>query len=216
MALPFPQSIIQALDDQILSDPSIGPPLFARLLAHQRELGLLHGDRPTCPFLRPHILSRSRYETIAAAARTIAQAFEIVAEQALKDDALLSELGLTAAEVKMARIDPGYSRLCVTSRLDAYLTESDFQFLEYNAESPAGVGDQMQLEKVLFAVPPVQDFIDAHDHWWPQPHRLLLASLFEAYREWGGTEDKPQIAIVDWDGVATASEFEILKELFRV
>ena len=214
MATPFPQSIIQALDDQILSDPSIDPPLFARLLAHQRELGLLHGDRPTCPFLRPHILSRSRYQTIATAAQTIAKAFEIVAEQALKDDALLSELGLTAAEVKMARIDPGYSRLCVTSRLDAYLTESDFQFLEYNAESPAGVGDQMQLEKVLFAVPPVQDFIDAHDHWWPQPHRLLLASLLETYREWGGTEAKPQIAIVDWDGVPTASEFEILKNYF--
>ena len=215
MADPFLRNIIQALDDQILSDPSIGPPLFARLLAHQRELGLLHGDRPTCPFLRPHILSRSRYQTIAIAARTIAQAFEIVAEQALKDDALLSELGLTATEEKMARIDPGYSRLCVTSRLDAYLTESDFQFLEYNAESPAGVGDQMQLEKTLFSVPLVQDFIDAHDHWLPQPHRLLLASLFEAYREWGGVEDRPQIAIVDWDGVPTASEFEILKNYFE-
>lgn len=214
MSDPFPQSIIQALDDQILSDPSIGPPLFARLLAQQRELGLLHGDRPTCPFLRPHILSRSRYETIANAAGTIAQAFELVAAQALKDDALLNELGLTAAETKMARIDPGYSRLCVTSRLDAYLTESDFQFLEYNAESPAGVGDQMQLEKLLFALPALRDMIDTHDHWLPQPHRLLLASLLDAYREWGGVEDKPQIAIVDWEGVATASEFEILKNYF--
>ena len=114
----------------------------------------------------------------------------------------------------MARIDPGYPRLCVTSRLDAYLSESDFQFLEYNAESPAGVGDQMQLEKVLFSVPPVQEFVATHDHWLPQPHRLLLASLLEAYREWGGVEERPQIAIVDWDGLPTASEFEILKNYF--
>ena len=215
MTFPFPQSIIQALDDQILGDPSIGPSLFAHLLVLQRELGLLHGRRPTCPFLRPHILSRARYETVAEAAQTIGLAFERVAEQALKDDSLLSELGLTPAEEKMARIDPGYSRLCVSSRLDAYLTESDFQFLEYNAESPAGIGDQMQLEKVLFSVPPVQEFIDAHEHWLPQPHRLLLASLLDAYREWGGVQERPQIAIVDWDGVATASEFEVLKIYFE-
>src|SRR4030095_15264898 len=96
--------------------------------------------------------------------------------------------------------DPGYVRLCVTSRLDAYLTEGDFQFLEYNAESPAGIGDQMQLEKVLCSVRAVGYFIAAHDHWWPHPHRLLLASLLEAYREWGGMQDEPQIAIVDWGG----------------
>jgi hypothetical protein len=214
MALPFPQRIIHQLDEQILSDPSIGPTLFASLLAQQRELGLLHRDRPTCPFLRPHILTRSRYETIAKAAATIAQAFEQVAEQALKDDDLLSELGLTAAEEKMARIDPGYSRLCVTSRLDAYLTESDFQFFEYNADSPAGVGDQMQLEKTLFRCPGA-GFSRRPDHWLPQPHRLLLASLLEAYREWGGVNERPQIAIVDWEGVATASEFEILRNYFE-
>jgi len=215
MSSPFPQELIRALDDLILSDPSIGSPLFAHLLGRQRELGLLHGDRPTCPFLRPHILSRARYNAIASAAQTIALAFETLVECALKDAGLLSELGLTAAEERMARFDPGYSRLCVSSRLDAYLTESGFQFLEYNAETPAGVGDQMQLEKVLFEVPQMRDFISRNDHWLPQPHRLLLASLLEAYREWGGQESSPQIAIVDWEGVATASEFDILREYFQ-
>ena len=49
----------------------------------------------------------------------------------------------------MARINPGYDKLCVTSRLDTFIAGDDFKFLEYNAETPAGVGDQMQLEKVL-------------------------------------------------------------------
>ncbi len=39
-------------------------------------------------------------------------------------------------------------------------------------------------------------------------------SLLKAYREWGGEEDKPQIAIVDWEGVPTSSEFRILKDYF--
>jgi hypothetical protein len=145
------QTILQALDERILTDPSVGPALFAHLREQERSLGLLHADRPTCPFLRPLILGRTQYESIAGAARTIAEAFERLVECALQDQSLLSRLGLTAAEERMARIDPGYERLCVTSRLDTYLHDDDFHFLEYNAENPAGVGDQMQLEKVLFA-----------------------------------------------------------------
>ena len=206
--------IIKELDERILGDPTLTPDLFIELIAAQRELGLVFGERPTCPFLRPHIITRSQYEAIAQAARTIAQAFEKLVRQALVDEELLKIFGLTEAESRMARIDPGYSRLCVTSRLDAYVTETGFQFLEYNAETPAGVGDQMQLEKVLFRLSHMKDFLQSHTHWRPEPHRLLLAALLSAYRECGGAEQHPQIAIVDWKGVATESEFRVLQQYF--
>jgi glutathionylspermidine synthase len=206
--------IIKELDERILGDPNLTPDLFAELIAAQRELGLVFGDRPTCPFLRPHIITRSRYEDIAQAARTIAHAYDKLVRQALVDEELLKIFGLTEAEERMARIDPGYSRLCVTSRLDAYVTENGFKFLEYNAETPAGVGDQMQLEKVLFGMTHLQELLQSHTHWRPEPHRLLLAALLSAYREWGGEEQHPQIAIVDWKGVATESEFRVLQQYF--
>jgi len=132
----------------------------------------------------------------------------------LRDDEIIAVLGVTEREMKMARIDPGYSRLCVSSRLDAYLSDSGFQFLEYNAETPAGVGDQMQLEKALFGLTHLKKLLAEHAHWRPAPHRRLLQSLLDAYREWGGEEDYPQIAIVDWKGVATESEFRVLQEYF--
>jgi hypothetical protein len=208
-------SAIQQLDSDILNDPTIGPELFEELLAAQRELGLLHGERPTCPFLRPHILTRSQYAAISQAAETIATAFERLVARALNDEALLQKLALTESEKKMARIDPGYSRLCVTSRLDAFLTDSSFQFLEYNAESPAGVADQMQLEKILLQLPHMKQFLMRYEHWRPEPHRRLLSALLDTYREWGGEVERPQIAIVDWMGVSTASEFEVLKQYFE-
>ncbi len=214
--MPTPlASITQSLDGKILSDPTMKPDLFARLLAAQRELGLLHDERATCPFLRPHILLRSQYTRISRAAETIAGAFEKLVTHALNRPALLDELGLTAAELQMALIDPGYSRLCVSSRLDAYLTESGFQFLEYNAESPAGIADQMQLEKILLELPHMKEFLKSHKHWLPKPHERLLQALLSVYREWGGAEEHPQIAIVDWEGVSTASEFEVLKRYFE-
>lgn len=206
--------LLKELDENILSDPSLDSAVFDRLVSAQRELGLVFGDRPTCPFLRPHIITRSQYDEVARAARTIAFAIERVVERALADEDLFAILGLTEREAQMARIDPGYTRLCVTSRLDSYLSEEGFQFLEYNAETPAGVGDQMQLEKVLLQLGHVREFLEQHPHWQPEPHRRLLAALLEAYREWGGEADSPLIAIVDWKGVATESEFYTLKDYF--
>lgn len=206
--------IVKELDQRILNDPTLDRDLFDELIAAQRELGLVFDHRPTCPFLRPHLVTRSQYAEVTQAATTIAQAFEKLVARALIDEELLKVFGLSEAEEKMARIDPGYSRLCVTSRLDAYVTDTDFQFLEYNAETPAGVGDQMQLEKVLFGLSQVEDLLRNHAHWRPEPHRQLLAALGAAYRDWGGEEQHPNIAIVDWKGVATESEFRVLQKYF--
>lgn len=205
---------IDQFDELLLNDVSLGPELFERLRQAQQKLGLLHGDRPTCSFLRPHILHRRQYDEIKHAAETIARAFEKVANAALIDPPLMALLCLTPLEEEMARIDPGYTRLCVTSRLDSYITENGFGFLEYNAETPAGVGDQMQLEKLLFDLLPMQAFLAKHRHWLPQPHDALLNSLLQAYREWGGDVDRPNIAIVDWPDVPTSSEFRVLKNYF--
>ena len=205
---------VEKLDQAILLDPSLGPQVFDRLSLAQKELGLVHGERPTCPFLRPHILNRAQYELIKSAAETIARALEKVANEALKNRSLMDVLCLSRAEETMARLDPGYPTLCVSSRLDSYITSEGFHFLEYNAENPAGVGDQMQLEKVLFTLTPLKSFLASHRHWLPRPHETLLISLVKAYRDWGGEAEKPHIAIVDWSGVPTRSEFRILQDYF--
>ena len=206
--------LLKEFDDRIVRNIELNESLFERLTELQRELGLVFGDRPTCPFLRPHIITRTQYDEVARAAQTIALAIERVVERALIDDDLMAELSLTPREEQMARIDPGYSRLCVTSRLDAYVSDDGFKFLEYNAESPAGVGDQMQLEKVLFGLGHMKQLLGARTHWRPVPHERLLQSLLQAYREWGGDKENPHIAIVDWKGVSTESEFRILQKYF--
>jgi len=205
---------IQHLDETILHDTAFGASAFEELRATQRTLGLVHGERVTCPFLRPHIVSRDQYDSIKNAAETIARAFENLAQESLRNSDLLRLLGLTPMEEEMARIEPGYTHLATSSRLDAYIGSSNFQFLEYNGETPAGVGDQMQLEKLLLGLPPLKRFLEMNHHWLPKPHEALLRSLITTYREWGGEEDSPQIAIVDWNNVPTASEFRVLRDYF--
>jgi hypothetical protein len=42
---------IDEFDQSLLEDVSLGPEIFDQLREAQQQLGLLHGDRPTCSFL---------------------------------------------------------------------------------------------------------------------------------------------------------------------
>lgn len=202
------------LDERIKDAPELNASLFARLRAQQIERGLVHGERPIGSYLRPLVLPRSLYASIARAAEILAPAFERIAGAALEDAALMNELGLTAREETMARIDPGYKVLCVNSRFDTFISATGFHFLEYNAESPAGLADQILFESIMFDLPHMREFLARYEHWRPAPHKRLLRALLDTYVEWGGTVERPLIALVDWKGVATGSEFEFLKTFF--
>jgi hypothetical protein len=209
------EKIVARLDREILDDPRVNSESFlARVKAAQKS-GILHDDRPVCEFLRPHFLGRAQYEKISRAAEIVNRAFERLAEAALENAEIMARLGLTEREERMARLDAGYRRLCVSSRLDAFCSGNDFKFLEYNAESPAGIADEMQMEKAVELAPPVAEFLARNPHYKPQPHVEMLAALLTAYREFGGEKEKPSIAIVDWRGVSTESEFEVLRRYFE-
>lgn len=206
---------IGLLNDQLLAEYRTDVSLFKQLIEVQSNLGLLFGDRPTCPLLRPHFLSRRQYDEIAYASETIADAAERLTYAALEDEELLARFDLTEMEDQLVRVDPGYEKICNSSRLDTFVAGNEFKFLEYNAETPAGVGDQMQLEQVLNKIPLSRKFLNENENWRPKPHQKLLQSLFTSYREFGGKKGKPNIAIVDWEGVSTEAEFYILKDYFE-
>lgn len=209
------EKLVEKLDEKLLAKYRFDTPLFDELSRIQKQTGILHDERPICPFLRPHFFPRSRYEAIKYAAENLHLAFERMTEAALENREIMAELGLTEEEERMARLNPGYRNLCVSSRLDAFLCGEDFYFLEYNAETPAGIGDQYSFDRVFEKVPEVQEFLKENRYWRPAPHETLLSALVSAYRETGGKKEKPNIAIVDWEGVSTASEFEILRAFWQ-
>src|SRR5262249_5004550 len=89
------------------------------------------------------------------------------------------------------------------------------KFAEYNGESPAGAGYAETLAEIFRELPVMGRFTQKYDiHSYPLSAKLLDA-LVTSYRDWGGSSNKPQIAIVDWEEVPTFSEFEILQSRFE-
>jgi uncharacterized circularly permuted ATP-grasp superfamily protein len=100
-------------------------------------------------------------------------------------------------------------------RADAFLLPDSLQFAEYNAESPAGPGYSQRLAELFDGEPIMDRFKERFDVRFYTPITQLLDALLESYQDWGGTANLPRIAIVDWRGVPTWSEFEILRGAFN-
>src|SRR5882672_7231134 len=121
--------------------------------ASMRSRKLTFGDRIHCPFLRPFFLTEEDESRMRVAAETIAALGERVISAALAMPALFGQLGLTEAEERLVRIDPGYDCASTASRLDAFLLPDSLHFAEYNAESPAGLGYTQRLCELFEDMP---------------------------------------------------------------
>ncbi|HVH61854.1 MAG TPA: circularly permuted type 2 ATP-grasp protein, partial [Candidatus Sulfotelmatobacter sp.] len=95
------------------------------------------------------------------------------------------------------------------------LLPDSLKFAEYNGESPAGAGYAETLAEIFNELPMMGQFARKYDVERYALSGRLLEALLQSYRDWGGSAQKPQIAIVDWDEVPTWSEFEILQARFE-
>jgi hypothetical protein len=191
------------------------PGFTDQFFAHLRDSRLTFGDRVHCPFLRPFFLSPEEEQQVRIIAETIAALAERVAAAALDDRALFAQFHLRPEEERLVRLHAGYGFASTASRLDAFLLPNSLKFAEYNGESPAGAGYAETLAEIFRTLPMMARFSRHYDvHTYPLSAKLLDA-LVASYLDWGGTSNRPQIAIVDWREVPTWSEFEILKERFE-
>ena len=200
--------ILKAL---LLRMPGLPEDLFKRM----RKAKLTFGDRVHCPFLRPFFLSPEDETRVRTVAESIAEIGERVVTAVLNDKHLFAQLHLREEEERLARIPVGYGPASTASRLDAFLLPDSLKFAEYNGESPAGAGYSETLSEIFSELPVMGQFAKKYEvHGYPLSAKLLDALLM-TYLDWGGSAQRPQIAIVDWEEVPTWSEFEILQARFE-
>ncbi|MGE5212486.1 MAG: glutathionylspermidine synthase family protein [Nitrospirota bacterium] len=207
------EKAISEFHDLLVADQTLSPIVFEKLRSAMRKKRLLYGERPIGVALRPHLLHHKQFQKLSQAAQHVTSALEKIATAVVQDPNLMEELGLTEAERRMALIDPGFSTAGVTTRLDAFVRGDEIKFVESNAENPSSLPDQEELNRLLFELPVMASFARRYRLRQFSPVERLLETLLSTYREWGGS-GVPNIAILDWKGVPTSSEFVFLQEHF--
>lgn len=167
------------------------------------------------PYLRPHFVTRGEWQKITDRCQVVWGAIEKVGRIAPKDKLMLEQIGLTEGERELVAVDPGYPEVSVTSRLDSFLTDSAYQFVELNAECPAGIAYQDVAAEIFCGLPLMREFSRDHKVTPMYCRQNMLDALINIYERVRGRATKPQIAIVDYKGLPTQREFELFKEYFE-
>jgi hypothetical protein len=178
---------------------------------------LIFGGRRLSPYLRPHFVSEDDFAQVVHVCETIWQAIEKVKDAAVADESLLGELGLTPIERELVKIDPGYRTVSPTARLDSFLTEESYSFVELNGESPAGIAYADAAYEIFASLPVMQRFAETYTLRRFAGRPLMLKVLLDCHEEFLGRkpDHAPHIAIVDLKGMPTQKEFELFREYFE-
>ena len=196
------------LEDEVLAAASV-----EHLREDQKRRRLSFGDRLLSISLRPNLLTRERYTAAVEAAAAIYGALRALEQALLRDGELRRELDLAPEEERLALADPGFRSSSPSSRLDSFFAE-EVRYVEYNAESPAGMAYGDQMTEVFQRLPVLRAFRRRYRLRTLPTRARQLATMLRAFRQWGGG-DQPVIAIVDWTGVPTATEFELFRDFFE-
>jgi glutathionylspermidine synthase len=174
----------------------------------------------TIPFvLMPHFISPGQLRRVRRAVGALSAVLDRFCDAYPHDGRLREELALPPAEDALVRLDPGYSRPLRICRLDAFLQGYEVVFLEFNADSPAGIGYTDVLHQGLdeaIRLPRVSaEFETAYTPMLP----VLVETLLDAYRELrdsrGDLPEHPTLALVDVEGSPSVPEFRIVCQAAR-
>ncbi len=168
----------------------------------------------TIPFvLMPHFVSPGQLRRVRRAVGVLSRVLNRFCDAYLEDERLREELAVPDEEDALIRLDPGYPGPMRVCRLDAFLQGYDVKFLEFNADSPAGIGYTDVLHEGLaraLSLPRVQaEFDTAYSPMLPE----LIGTLRDAYRHVRARHpdlpETPRLAIVDVAGSPAVPEFRI-------
>ncbi|MFO0807943.1 MAG: hypothetical protein U0746_04930 [Gemmataceae bacterium] len=188
----------------------------AVLEARTRDAGLYFGERPVCTVLRPRFLTPDQFQFLRRRMKALVPAFQRAYSVALTDATFRAQFGLREIEETLFAADPGFPDPSPTARYDAFfVSDRELKFTENNAETPAGAGYNDALTDVFYSLPVVRAFSQRY-LLRPLPARThILNALLGTYEQWRGHRSSlPKIAIFDWEGVPTVSEFRIFQSYF--
>jgi hypothetical protein len=202
---------------ELLRDNSLAETSRAMLDEGLEESKLIFGGRRLSPYLRPHFVTEQDFGRIVRVCETVWSAIQKVKDAAIHDDSIVSDLGVTEIERELISIDPGYRAVSPTARLDSFLTEAAYSFVELNGESPAGIAYVDAAYDIFSRLPVMKRFGETYNVRPLYGRRYMLDVLLDSYEEFLGRKPDtvPQIAIVDLKGMPTQKEFELFKEFFE-
>lgn len=206
---------IKAYHD-ILAQDGLAEATDALMRTRLKERNLYFGDRPLCVVLRPHFYIADDWAFIKGALDVLLTAFIKVHDVCRDNPAYRAQLRMDDYEEALMPYDRVGVVPWTSSRLDTFFVQEErvLKCVEYNAETPAGIGYADTLTEVFSQLEPMKRFQERYNVQSLPSLGNLTNAILSAWRVWGGQES-PQVGILDWREVPTLNEHEITRDYFE-
>ncbi len=162
----------------------------------------------------PHFVSPGQVRRVKHAVNALCRVLDRFCDAYPHDAQLREELAVPDFEDQLIRIEPGFPRPMRICRLDAFLQSYDVRFLEFNADSPAGVGYTDILYEGLNASIDLERVRQEFDTTYTCILPELIATLLDAYghvrERHRDLPERPRLALIDSAGSPSVPEFRII------
>lgn len=112
--------------------------------------------------------------------------------------------------------DPGYENPVPVSRMDIFYDYSDnFKFCELNGDGSSAMNEANTLEHIFLKSEILKEINKDNPLSGNELFHSWVKEIDTIYREFGGKEIKPNVAIADFKGLGTSEEFLVFQEAFQ-
>ncbi len=182
----------------------------------QHRQRLLFGTRAICCVAQPLFVTAAEARHVTEGTRLLMSAWRKIARVLESEPDLRALLSLSAEEERILAADRQPFEPDVVGRMDGFLADGEFRVVEYNAESPGGIGYGDALARIFEGLPVMERFRQQQPcrgfYGLARTHRALLQAHNERLGHPAATPVR--IAIVDRLDVPTVREFELCAETF--
>jgi len=208
-------TINEYYDEIILSHPQEAKDAIAFLSREMDRRNCKFGTEILPTFFKPVFMSQEERDSICKVTGHIMDILDKVTRLYFSHPELKEYFYIDQKAAEMIDVEHGYAKNVMISRPDAFLVNENLRFVEFNCDSPAGCGLCDTTEDILKETFIFKKLSERYTFNSQRRSEYLLNALVEAYQEFGGKQVKPNIAIVDWAGVRTTNEFQILQAIFK-
>jgi len=184
--------------------------VYKELTEGMTAKGCTFGSGPMPLYVKPYFIDGARMPEIRWTTEVLMRIMNKISEVYYKDDSSKAMFYLSPEETELADIPVGYHDRVQITRNDAFMTDDQLMYIEFNADSPGGPmysdvqGDLIQQSDVFAEL--CKKFTIGRDLIMWQILRMLMT----CYKEWGGKKAFPNICISAGAGGGTTPEFHAI------
>ncbi|MBN1550382.1 circularly permuted type 2 ATP-grasp protein [bacterium] len=195
---------------RILENNSNPYGVYKTLTEGMSAKGCTFGSGPMPLYVKPYFIDGARMPEIRWTTEVLMRVMNKMANLYYTNPETRSLFYLSPEETELADIPVGYHNRVQITRNDAFMTDDELLYIEFNADSPGGPmysdvqGDLIQQSDIFKQL--CQKFVVGRDLIMWQILRMLMT----CYKEWGGKKDFPNICISAGAGGGTTPEFHAI------